>query len=541
MDASVPQLQVRSHVARDLLQSAAFFKTDKAAVWEYVSNGLQYVDSGTSPVVKVRLDSKGKKIAVQDNGRGMDWAGLQNFFVMHGENVDRKSGAAGRGRFGTGKSAAFGIADTLRITTVQGGLRNKVELDRSDIDAMASEDPIPVRIIEHEIDTTESNGTLIEIEGVRLRSIEQAGVIRFLEKHLAQWRKDAKVLVNHHECECTEPPTAEVRTFSPDEETRKVIGDVTLTIKVSKAPLEEELRGVSIFSKEVWHETTLAGCEGREMANHLFGEIDVPLLDSDTSTPAAFDMSRSMKLNRENPLVFAVDAFVGQKLDEVRRELVEADKERRRSEEAKRLQEQASEIARVLNEDFEDYRRRLAKVKAIAGSGPDFQPGAPEIEAGDDFLVPGDEVAAVESYPPKSDEPVDEPRKPPELDRESDGDIKAKPVKAKNSGAKRPRGGFSVKFGNLGDESPRAKYEGDERTIFINLDHPQIVAARGLGTTEDVQFRRLSYEVAFTEYAIALAYELALRGEFMDFDEPVGEVRDTINRLAARGAVLYEE
>jgi hypothetical protein len=90
------QLFVKSHVARDLLQNAGLFKSDKLVVWEYVANGLQYVGPGTNPVVKVTLDSKKKRIAVQDNGRGMDWAGLHNFFVMHGENLDRKGGRSGR-------------------------------------------------------------------------------------------------------------------------------------------------------------------------------------------------------------------------------------------------------------------------------------------------------------------------------------------------------------------------------------------------------------------------------------------------------------
>ncbi len=109
------QLYVTSHVARDLLQNAALFRTDKLVVWEYVSNGLEYVDKGTNPVVKVTLDSGKKRIIIADNGRGMDWRDLQNFFVMHGENIDRKHGKPGRGRFGTGKSAAFGIADILRV------------------------------------------------------------------------------------------------------------------------------------------------------------------------------------------------------------------------------------------------------------------------------------------------------------------------------------------------------------------------------------------------------------------------------------------
>jgi hypothetical protein len=126
MNTATDQIYVKSHVARDLLQSAGLFKTDKLVVWEYVSNGLQYANAGTNPVVRVTLDSKKKRIVIADNGRGMDWAGLQNFFVMHGENIDRKEGRPGRGRFGTGKSAAFGIAADLRIITA----RSRGFLDR---------------------------------------------------------------------------------------------------------------------------------------------------------------------------------------------------------------------------------------------------------------------------------------------------------------------------------------------------------------------------------------------------------------------------
>ena len=90
-----------------------------------MSNGLDYVDRGTSPIVKVRLDSKRHRISIEDNGRGMDGLGLKHFFVMHGENLDRKAGRPGRGRFGTGKSAAFGIGDVLRITTIRDGKRSR--------------------------------------------------------------------------------------------------------------------------------------------------------------------------------------------------------------------------------------------------------------------------------------------------------------------------------------------------------------------------------------------------------------------------------
>ena len=104
----------------------------------------------------------------------------------------------------------------------------------------------------------------------------------------------------------------------------------------------------------------------------------------------------------------------------------------------------------------------------------------------------------------------------------------------------RPRGGFQVRFENMGAESNRAKYVSDERTIYLNLDHPQIVAAKGLGPVEDPTFRRLAYEVAFTEYSIALATELAqLEGYYIDPTDPIFDIGETLNRLARKGARLY--
>ena len=73
----------------------------------------------------------------------------------------------------------------------------------------------------------------------------------------------------------------------------------------------------------------------------------------------------------------------------------------------------------------------------------------------------------------------------------------------------------------MGTESYRAQYVSDERTIYINLDHPQLVAALGIGLIEDPTFRRLAYEVGFSEYAVALASELASRDEYLDPSDPV--------------------
>jgi HSP90 family molecular chaperone len=120
-------LKVTSHVGRDLLQSAQLFRHEHAAVWEYVSNGLDNMDPGTKPTIVVKVDAKAKTIQIRDNGRGMLMNDLQYYFKMHGENRDRKLGRKVRGYFGTGKSAAFGIARLLRITTIRNERMSKVQ------------------------------------------------------------------------------------------------------------------------------------------------------------------------------------------------------------------------------------------------------------------------------------------------------------------------------------------------------------------------------------------------------------------------------
>jgi hypothetical protein len=517
MDA--PSIFVKSHVSRDLLQNAALFRTDKLVVWEYVSNGLQYVDHSTNPTVSVKLDSKNRRITITDNGRGMDWDGLQNFFVMHGENVDRKDGRPGRGRFGTGKSAAFGVADVLRVSSVRLGKRSTVELTRQDLEAASSGSPISVRTVEREVAASTPNGTRVEIEKIHLRSLDQVGIIRYIERHLAHWPKNCAVFVNDHECEYSEPAIAEERRFQPAGEFSDKLGADELVLKIAKAPIEEDLRGVSIFSNGVWHETTLAGSESKEMANYIFGEFEVPQLDDDKSPIPPFDLSRSMRLNPSNELVRFIYAFISQSVEQVRRELVEHEKKRRASEEAQRLASEASEIARFINEDFTSFRDKISKIRAKAPGKVDLAAAESTDSTPGQDLNFGDEVPAVVTSPtggvgaygdqgggggePRSLLPQVEPA--PGEKRGRQGSPK--------SPQQKPRGGFNVEFQAMGADERRATYSPDDRTIYINLEHPQLVAAQGNGGIEEPMFRRLTYEVAFTEYAIALSSELAQRGE----------------------------
>jgi Histidine kinase-, DNA gyrase B-, and HSP90-like ATPase len=541
-------IRVISHVGRDLLQSAAVFKHEWLVVWEYVANGLQYVEPGTASVVKVTVDNRNKNISISDNGRGMSRDDLQNFFIMHGENIDRKQGRTGRGYFGTGKSAAFGIASTLRVTTIKDKRRCAVELHRADVEAVSSGAPIPVHILEQNTPTDKPNGTTVEIEEIHLRSIDINQIVKYIERHIARWPR-ATVLVNSHQCEFVQPVFSSEFTFEPtDEPFRSAIPNSKLIVRVARAPLEESQQGVAISSQGVWYETTLAGSERKELSQYIFGEFDVPTLAHDASPISAFDLSRSMLLNRSNEQVQRIIAFIGIHVEHVRKILVESERKRRATEDARKLAREASEIARILNTDFDAFRYRLAKVlKTSAVGGKDDMSSTGQISGDEDILRPGEELPAtavqetgetghgagegLNGHNPPSNASI--------LEAAAEADSTRRADKKIGGPTRRPKGGFSVRFENLGRDDDRAKYVRDERTIVINLDHPEIAEALAGGNVEDVAFRRLSYEVAFTEYALALSQEMAQAGHFMDVFEPLTEARYTLNRIARQAAHLY--
>ena len=103
----------------------------------------------------------------------------------------------------------------------------------------------------------------------------------------------------------------------------------------------------------------------------------------------------------------------------------------------------------------------------------------------------------------------------------------------------RPRGGFRVDYRNLGKDELRSTYDANNLTILINLDHAVLSAARGDGSVEDPAFRRLSYEIAFSEYSLALGYEMARKDPDMPPDDLLYEVRSSLNRISNAAAVLY--
>src|SRR5262249_25808782 len=223
---------------------------------------------------------------------------------------------------------------------------------RADIEKAREDDRpverVPVRGLIAESQVDEPNGTIVEIEGIKLTKLDPQAIVSYVERHLAAWpNKDAVVTVNGRLCEYHEPPIRFERSFRPTSDEAAAIGEVELTVKVAKAPLDEEMRGIAIFANGVWHETTLAGLERKEYAEYLFGEIDVPKLD-DEHELSPFDATRRQQLNRENPLVRRLIPFIGRCLDDVRSALAEEAKQQKESEQAKRLAREAARIEDII-------------------------------------------------------------------------------------------------------------------------------------------------------------------------------------------------
>ena len=283
------------------------------------------------------------------------------------------------------------------------------------------------------------------------------------------------------------------------------------------------------------------GVERKEFGPYLFGQVDIPTLEDFDSPIAPYDSSRSLQLNPKHPVVAVLLGFIGSKLEEVRRELVNEKRLADQSEQARRLAQESDRIAELLNKDFGSLKQRLKEIRAAAGKGEVatslFGEDEPADEESTVWVKGIDEPGIVPEIDTPEGPGKGEGGDPPNItvigEHNPEGQDLVSPAGGTSRRKRRPRGGFNVEFGNLGDEEDRSKYIPESMTIIINKDHPTVAAALGDGNVEDLGFRRLSYEIAFGEYSIALGYEMARYDPEIPADDLLYEVRSTLNRITA--------
>lgn len=535
------RLSVTSHVSRDLLQNAVYFNTLPKVVWEYVSNSLDNGKEGTPTTVAVEIRKEDDILAIADNGEGMSRDNLEHFFTMHGENIQGKRGKRVRGRFGTGKSAAFGVAKSLTIDTRKNGKRNVVSLHIDDIKKASSGKSFDVNELVIDENTDDDDGTLVEIREFMTSRLDVEAAIHYVEKHLARYRLRANVIINGHSCKFKEPPIKSSITVGASREIQEYIGSPELTIKVAPFALDQGERGVDILSDGIWHETTLGDVDGKDLSERLFGEVDVPLLEDVDDYIAPFDNTRNNLLNRANPRVVILIAWISQELEKVRQSLVHKERERRKTEQAKKLEQEAQRMADILNDDFKNLMIDLEISRRITGKP---RGKTEDVLSNNGPVLPGDgdqpsdwqQSGQPHGNGRQGQNPPGEgslPREGPSLIH---GESRGSPKESSDSGSKRRSGLFSIEFVNSTIDDQRSHYKRDEHKILINLDHPQIaLALRESGGAQDSrQFLAMVYEVATVEYAQAVPFERILQGEQVDAAEALFAVGDTIDRVTRR-------
>ena len=527
-----------TNVVKDLLDSGKNFHAIPAVVWEYVANGLQYRDRKINPDIRVQIDEKNGHLSIQDNGYGMDRSGLQNFFVMHGENRDRLSGSKGwlRGRHGTGKSAGFGVGNLLRITTVRQSRRWIIQINRKHLEMLLKKSAatgvipkeVPLAILEDGVRTQQPNGTLIEVENVRIKPSDVEAVRSFITKHLRFYHKRYQVKVNGVPAVYQEPAARDAYVFSPSKLEARKIGNLRLVIKVANAALDESARGIAIVSAGILHEVTLAGHEGEPMSHFIFGEVNAPLLDKDRTVPAAFDTSRHLCLNVNNSFVRVLHGFIGRCVAEVRAKLELQEAERKKNEEQRILEKHATEITQLINLHYRkcatdpNYTWIRPLISSQTNLASQLGPRSVSQATSKDRQPSTNHITSVTgTEKPENIILMEDPR----------GSRIAK------RGGICPRAplGFHVNFQKMGKGALRSTYETKSRTILINEDHRQIryiIKEFGAGSPE---VKRLALEVAMFEFSAAFLLEQTPGS----LEDAIQALRQQFSDLASKGISLY--
>lgn len=542
------EIYATSDVARDILQNSEYFTNPAKAIAEYVWNSLDNPKPGQVKVkcqVTIMGAGKDASIAIRDGASGMSKEELNNFFRMHGENIARKKGRKVRGRYGTGKCAAFGIADSLTVETVKNHRRNVVRLTREDL--IPGLHQIPVRILVDDRPTNAEDGTIVRIEKLRVQRLRRESIRRFLEKAVGRALKTHEVYWGSELLAYEEPPAVRTWKFAVPDSLRPLLGDTELHIKASQAPLEEEQRGISILANEVVHEITLVSSEWNPTAWRLFGEIDIPLLDSEDAIPA-YDNTRSLRLNDENERVKRLHSWVDQTIKTVVRELEEEDNRKQDKERQKVLQKESAKIEEILNRDFIQVIKQLESrpPPGGAGLGTPFPNGhlGPSLGNGElpvkvkategapyEKAVNGSYVVVEPGKGPGGQAPSTPSEPTPARDSADPKASKAKELPGER-GRKLPRGGFKVTYKHRGPDARRARYDPPPvQQIEINLDYPELSS---VGSAESPLFQSLSYEIAIGEYASAVVQMMVDYG-CVDVEDSAAsallEWRSIVNRL----------
>ena len=552
------QLYATSDVSRDILQNAMYFTSAGKAVNEYVWNSLDYRKPNTRVDVRVRtgkgkfivrkkrkLTWKGICVEEKKNGGGMSREDLERFFTMHAETQARVQGLHVRGRYGTGKSAAFGIGRRIIVETVKDRKRNVVSLSQDDLKTGLYRVPIQSHLIDQPTDSPD--GTSIIIDDLKLKRIKVKTICDYLRRSVNRALLNHDVWVNGERLEYVVPRSEREWSFECPATLEQSLGKCTLAIRLANSELDDESRGIAILSKSYLYETMSVNGLGGAWSSRLFGEVDSPLLDTEDEIPP-FDNTRSA-LNRQNERVQDLIGWINDSIESVVDDLDLESRAVIDREMQERLKQTERELSELLNDDYSDVLRSLESSPIMAGvgslaGGTSREPDKDKLlvatangEVG--YAIKEDGEIPIVVSQATGEGPVSGNPSEPEKGEITEGDDRANVVSS-GPHRRKPRGGFSIKHRTLGPDAQRAVFVPDKMEIQVNLDHPELAIFKDV---QDFRFKALSAEIAISEYAIACVNIMVEKGH-IDVEDTASsaliEVRRIVNRLGRKLEGLYK-
>jgi len=541
-------IEMTGNLGKAILQTAAQFQSASTAIWEYVSNSLFYRESPDGCEIFISIEKN--KVTISDNSMGMDEETLKSFFTFAGENLARKGQQKiwnHRGKNGTGKIAAFGIADSLTVETRKDGKKNIFELTRSDIESSPDgSNSIPVNEILRNASTTEINGTEITLKGINIK-INTSEVIAKIEREISVWRdKDIKIAVNSNICEFKELDIINTHIFPSEGSIKDRYGDFILKVDVSRVPLGIHDRGIMVMSNENRIGVEDCGISNKECGSLITGNVDIPQLEDPINNIDTVSQSRDLKLNNLHEGVQELQRFMGPKLEEVRKDILQKKDEERNSKQSKKLTQITNDLSSKFNKEWKLLTKQLNDLRlgtnAKNADSIYFEPGEDDnLES----LIKGGEISVIDELDIRLGEESDSPSTPIEdpandIERDNDG-AKGGSINPGKE-ARRRRSGFIVDHDALGENEHRSIYIKDELKIIINTDHPSVTAClrSANGDVENISFRRLVSEISFREFEHAIGQEMISDDDLYPASDLLFEMRAHYDRIArVIGPELY--
>lgn len=390
----------------------------------------------------VRVTIAENFVSVKDDGNGMDFEGLKQYFTIGSqEKLHRSKSPVYKrdriGQFGIGKFATLSACQRFTVTTQKGAFRARVIFDKEEWSSFEKNWRLPFETLE--ANPLESDGTTVRLENLT-KHFHVEDVARRLTEGVPLKAPHFAVILNENRVEPksfsgTLMPVLEGTDFGP------ITGEIII-LPATAASLEN--LGIEIKVKQAMICRDLFGAElWGKVAARIRGEVHADFL------PITSDRTGFIKDSSEYQAFHAAMRRVMEQVHAVVEKLI-GKKEKRA-------------VSRALNEALERIIKALIR-------NPDFSPIGP-LPLGRE----GD-LGTAGKTPPEENTPKEQTI---DLNKTS---VKPKKKRIKNPAAKRltpnavmrrlkfGQNGISCCIDHFGEDGPECFSE--ETTIYINQDHP---------------------------------------------------------------------